>query len=268
MGRIRAARCRSCTARCSGAICTRDCGFEGLPGAPWGRSGRNWAQRVVSGGDQRRGDQQQHGRDEQQRDHELDLRRGLRGLLGALGGPLRARLGGLGGERGGEWGAVALGASERGDERRRCRGAGSARSSWSSACSAGSPSAARAPRRVELRGQQARDGGGRPRRARGAARGRRRSRRAAGRARRAARPPSPRRACARAVAAPTRGRGSRPTGAARSSASPSRPGASVASGSAASVARSARPGLQRDDLARRAVEAGGGDAAGEAAGAA
>src|SRR6185295_4848753 len=50
-------------------------------------------------------------------DDELDLRRGLGGLLGAAGGAARARLGGLGGEGVVKWGAVALGPFERVDER-------------------------------------------------------------------------------------------------------------------------------------------------------
>src|SRR3954469_18630058 len=67
-------------------------------------------------GDQRGGDQQQDRRDEQQRDDELDLGRGLGRLLRALGGTPGTRLDRERGERGGKWGAVALGPFEGGDE--------------------------------------------------------------------------------------------------------------------------------------------------------
>ena len=83
-----------------------------------GARGSRWASSRDDRGQQRSGDEQQNRWDEQQRDHELDLWRRAGGVLrGALGG---ASTGGarLGGERGHERRAVAVGPLERGDERR------------------------------------------------------------------------------------------------------------------------------------------------------
>ena len=73
-------------------------------------------------GQQRRGDEQQHGGHEQQRDDELDLRPGARGRLGGVLGGAGARGARLGGESGDERRTVAVGALERGDERGDARG--------------------------------------------------------------------------------------------------------------------------------------------------
>ena len=56
------------------ANCTRDCAFAGRLRPFGGRSGRNWRSACRERRDQRRGHEQQHGGDEQERDHELDLR--------------------------------------------------------------------------------------------------------------------------------------------------------------------------------------------------
>ena len=72
----------------------------------------------ISGGHERSRHQEEDGRDEQQRDDELDLWRGPGCLFGVAAGGPGARLGGLGGERRAERSAVTRGSAERGDERR------------------------------------------------------------------------------------------------------------------------------------------------------
>ena len=95
------------------------------------------------GREQRRGDEQHHRGHEQQRDDELDLRGGPGGRLRRGLSAAGAGLGRLGGERGSEWGAVAVGAAQRGRRAAAIPCAGQRRSSSSSAAAAGTPSAAR-----------------------------------------------------------------------------------------------------------------------------
>ena len=79
------------------------------------------------GGHQRRGHQQQHGWDQQQRHHQLDLRPGARGLLARVPGQGEAGVAGLGGERLAERRAVAARAVERRHQRPAPRAAARAR---------------------------------------------------------------------------------------------------------------------------------------------
>src|SRR3954471_19266393 len=119
--------------------------------APWGTKWEELPSACRERGDQRGGDQQQDRRDEQQRDDELDLGRGLGRLLRALGGTPGARLDRERGERGGKWGAVALGPFEGGDERRGERGA---RLQLRQRGQRGLPHVRPAGRALELSGQQ------------------------------------------------------------------------------------------------------------------
>src|SRR3954469_4477948 len=101
--------------RCT-ALCRR-CGCTPSGEIGWVREGIRPGVALRERRDQRGGDEQQDRGDEQERDDELDLRRRLGRLLGAARGAPGARFGGLGGEGVVKWGAVALGAAERLDER-------------------------------------------------------------------------------------------------------------------------------------------------------
>ena len=230
----------SCTWRCSAArlhAVLRLCGSSGPCG---GRSGRNSASACRERRAAAPRPQQQHGRDEQQRDHELDLRRGLGGLLRAVGGPLGARLSAWAARvaaSGAPWRSARLSAATSGAVR-----AGRARSRSSSACVGRLPHVARAAA-ARLSSAASRPGWRRPtscsaRRGASPAAIATRSRSStsgssASIARARVRARRPQRVLGREIAGERRGE--------RASAIPSRPGATLASGSTASVASSASP---------------------------
>ena len=170
----------------------------------WGAKWEEMASACRERREQRRGHEQEHGGDEQQRHHELDLGRGLGGLLGCVGRPAWSAPASAWAasvvESGAPWRSARLSAATSGavSGARALRG-------WSSALVGRLPHVGPVGGALELLGEQPRvaapDLGERAARREA----RRRPRPGAGPARRAARPPSRVRACGRAGAARTPG---------------------------------------------------------------
>ena len=238
--------------------------FRPRSGAEWEEFGVSVS---VSAREQRGGDEQQHGRDEQQRDDELDLRARPWRPARSDGRRASERASAAWAARVVRSGAPWRSARSQGGDAAGCGRAGSAPRGRSSASIGRLPHVRPRGRALELARRAGRGGGGRLRPARAAARARRRSRPAAGRARRAARLSIARarvrgapaqRVLGREIAGDGGGEQQRERRAGR--ARRSRAGARRAS------VEQREAGLERDDLAHRTVEPRGGDACREAAG--
>ena len=135
----------------------------GRSGPFGGRSGRNWRQRVVSAGISAAATSSSTAGTSRSATTSWIFGAAFAACSERCAALQRARLGGLGGERGGEWGAVALGALERGDQLRDAGRRARAPRAGSAPARRARPSSARSAARSSSCGEQCRGGAGRPR---------------------------------------------------------------------------------------------------------